>query len=90
MAVFGNERTKEVYLAEAQRRRGKPVSFCMVGIAHCRCTSIVRGPSGNARPTLLQAHKCFSLHLRAFARVYSIVSDFPLWLNNRHRSMIDL
>jgi hypothetical protein len=84
MPAYGQKQTKEVYLAEAQRRRGKLVSFCRVGIAHRRCTSIGIGPSGNARPTLLQAYKCFSLRLRAFARVYPVVSNFPLRLNCCH------
>jgi hypothetical protein len=84
MPAYGQKRTKEVFLAEAQRRRGKLVSFCRVGIAHRRYTSIGLGRSGNARPALLQAYKCFSLRLCVFARVYPVVSNFPLRLNCSH------
>ena len=61
MPAYGHERTKEVFLAEAQRRRGKLVSFCRVGIAHHHGMSISCALSGNARPTLLQKYNCFSL-----------------------------
>ena len=40
MVALGQKQTKEVYLAEAQRRRGKLVSFCRVGIAHHHGMSI--------------------------------------------------